>query len=146
VNYFVDVENLEIPDKNRFVATEIRTLLPLNNQTVFEKFLKVNAWTNTFFPNKLGYNASFLKHSSNRKYALGWLQFLFNNRLGDMLDKWCFRLTLTSWERKFPHFSREDFDLNLRSKKNVSKHHPRGFQQKVLAEWSRKLERVKELA
>ena len=36
------------------------------------------------------------------------------------------------WKRKFPHFDESDFDLNMRTRKNVSKHHPQGFQQKVL--------------
>jgi hypothetical protein len=146
VNYFVDASNLEIPDRNTFVATEIKTLIPLSNKLVFEKFLKQNEWANTFFPNKPGYNTSLLYEQKPKKYVLGWMELLFNNQLGDAVDKWCFKLTLSSWEKKFPHFSREEFDLNLRSKKSVSKHHPRGYQLKVLTEWSKKLERVKVLA
>ncbi len=146
VNYFVDTNNMEIPDRNAFVATEIKTLMPLSNRLVFEKFLKQNDWTNAFFPNKPDYNSLLLHEPRPKKYALGWLEWLLNNRLGDAFDKWCFQLTLSAWEKKFPHFSRDEFDLNLRSKKNVSKHHPRGYQLKVLTEWSKKLERVKVLA
>jgi hypothetical protein len=146
VNYFVDVDHLVIPDRNPFVAMEIKTLLPMSNKATFEKFLKENEWVNQFLPNKPGYNTAFLQERGDHNYLFGWLELLLDNRLGELLDKWCFHLTLHSWEKKFPQFNREEFDLNLRSKKNVSKHHPRGYQQKVLAEWHKKLERIKVLA
>jgi len=47
-----------------------------------------------------------------------------------------FSLTLSIWQKKFKHFNKTDFDLNMRSRKNVSKHHPSGFQQKVLTQWA----------
>ena len=40
--------------------------------------------------------------------------------------------TIKKWKRKFPHLNNSEFELNMRSKKNVSKHHPQGFQTKVL--------------
>jgi hypothetical protein len=71
------------------------------------------------------------------------VELALNGKLGDRLEKKCFELTLSSWEKKFPDFSKEEFDLNLRSRKNVSKHHPRGFQQKVLLELNKRLKKVK---
>jgi hypothetical protein len=56
--------------------------------------------------------------------------------LGDFADKQLFKLTLSIWQKKFKHFNKTDFDLNMRSRKNVSKHHPSGFQQKVLNSWA----------
>ncbi|MES2678433.1 MAG: nucleotidyltransferase domain-containing protein [Bacteroidota bacterium] len=146
VNYFIDVDHLEIPDKNTFVASEIRTLVPVSNKALFEKFLEENAWTREFLPNKTHYNAFFLNEKKPKKYFFGFVEFILDNQLGEALDKWCFKLTLSSWEKKFPHFRREDFDLNMRSKKNVSKHHPHGHQQKVLFELNKKLEKIKLVA
>ncbi|MEO6304027.1 MAG: nucleotidyltransferase domain-containing protein [Bacteroidia bacterium] len=143
INYLVDSNNLEIPDKNAFVATEIRTLVPVNNQGLFEKFLFANKWTSELLPNKITFNSSFLKKERTRKYFFGLIEFLFSGKLGNALDKKCFELTLSSWQKKFPNFSKEDFDLNLRSRKNVSKHHPRGYQKKVLAELTLRLEKIK---
>jgi len=145
VNYLVDSNNLEIPDRNPFVATEVRTLIPINNADLFEAFLKTNNWTNDFLPNKQGYNSSFLKEKKTTKYFFGLVEFLFAGKLGDKLDKKCFDLTLSSWQKKFPNFSKEEFDLNLRSRKSVSKHHPRGYQKKVLFELNKRLEKIKVL-
>ncbi len=143
VNYLVDSNNLEIPDKNLFVATEVKTLMPINNKILFEKFLTANNWTNDILPNKANYSTTLLKKHSTKKYFFKLVEFLFSGKLGDRLDKKCFELTLSSWQKKFPSFDKEEFDLNLRSRKNVSKHHPRGYQQKVLAELNKRLERIK---
>jgi hypothetical protein len=146
VNYFVDIDQLEIPDKNAFVACEIKTLVPVSNKAVFERFLEKNVWTKDFLPNKMHYNAFFLNENKPKKYLLGWVERLLAKPFGNTLDRWCFEWTLAKWEKKFPHFSRSDFDLHLRSKKAVSKHHPRGYQKKVLFEWNKKLEKIKLVA
>jgi hypothetical protein len=146
VNYFVDINQLEIPDKNAFVAREIKTLVPVSNKAIFEKFLEKNIWTKDFLPNKMHYNAFFLNEKKPKKHLLGWMEWLLAKPFGNTLDKWCFEWTLSKWEKKFSHFSRADFDLNLRSKKAVSKHHPRGYQQKVLFEWNKKLAKIKLVA
>ncbi len=143
INYLIDSNNLEIPDKNTFVATEIRTLLPVSGKEVFERFQSVNKWTNDHLPNKKRYDTSFLDHKNTKRYVFGFVEFLLKGGLGDALDKKCFELTLGSWQKKFPNFSKEDFDLNLRSRKNVSKHHPRGYQQKVMAALNARLEKIK---
>ncbi len=146
VNYFIDSEHLLIPDKNTFVASEIMTLVPVSNQALFDQFLQANSWTREYLPNRTHYNAFFLNEKKPKKYLVSWIEALLDNSVGEFLDGWCFRLTLGSWERKFPHFRREDFDLNMRSKKTVSKHHPHGYQQKVLFELDKKLQNIKVMA
>ncbi len=143
INYLIASNNLQIPDENVFVATEIKTLIPVNNKQQFEAFLNSNKWTNDILPNKADYNASFIKTKPTKKYFFRLVEVLFNGKLGNLLDKKCFELTLSSWQKKFPGFSKEEFDLNLRSRKNVSKHHPRGYQQKVLAQLDKRLENIK---
>jgi hypothetical protein len=143
INYLVDSNNLQIPDENVFVATEIKTLMPVSNKKQFDNFLNANNWTSNFLPNRSNYDASFLNEKPKKKYLFRTVEWLLNGRLGESLEKKCFELTLSSWEKKFPGFSKEEFDLNLRSRKNVSKHHPRGYQQKVLAELNKRLEKVK---
>jgi hypothetical protein len=146
VNYFVDINQMEIPDKNTFVACEIKTLVPVSNKATFEKFLEKNTWTEYFLPNKTHYNAFFLNEKKPKKYLFGWIEWFLSKPVGNVLDKWCFEWTLSKWKKKFSHFSLADFDLNLRSKKAVSKHHPRGYQQKVLLEWNKRLEKIKLVA
>jgi hypothetical protein len=139
LNYFIDSKNLEIPDKNTFVATEIKTLLPTYNQTLFKRFLNDNAWANEFLPNREGVNLTFCDDSIKKPFMSRLTEFVLSTKPGDLFDSFFFRLTLKRWQQKFPEFSMEDFDLNMRTRRNVSKHHPRGFQKKVLQALSERM-------
>lgn len=132
LNYFIDANNLNIPDRNTFVATEIKTLLPTFNRKLYERFISENQWADNFLPNKDLRNMSFCDDSVKKPLSTKLIEFLFIKRSGEFFDNLFFKLTLRRWKQKFPEFSVEDFDLNMRTRKNVSKHHPRGFQKRVL--------------
>lgn len=138
VNYFIDETNLEIPDKNIFTATELLTLIPMINQELFAKFLKENTWTNNFLPNLHPLNNKITDVKRRLTFKL-YLEKLFSGSIGNKLDDLCLRITLKYWKKKFTHFSKQDFKNALRSKKNVSKHHPNKFQEKVLALYEEKI-------
>ena len=69
---------------------------------------------------------------------------MLSGKTGDKLDNYFFKLTLKRWKKKFSHFNEEDFDLNMRTRKNVSKHHPRGYQHKVLSSFELKIKEAEE--
>jgi hypothetical protein len=137
VNYFVDTNNIEIPDKNIFTATELAFIHPTYNYSLYEQCMEANSWIKEFYPNK--------KLRQNKNIAAE--NFLFKNglekmlkgKLGEKLEDWCFRLTLNHWQKKFKDFDKDQFDLHLRTKKNVSKHHPQGYQTKVLNAYQQKI-------
>jgi hypothetical protein len=139
VNYFLSSDQLEIPDRNVFVACEISTLMPVSNKALFDNYLQHNKWVNDYLPNKKSYNALFLKDEPPKRPVSKLMEMVFSGKLGDALDRRFFEYTLNTWEKKFSDFNKEDFDLNMRSKKNVSKHHPRGFQKKVLEEFENRI-------
>jgi hypothetical protein len=135
VNYFVGSDNLSIPDRNVFTATEIASLIPVNDLSGYAHFILKNEWIYSYLPNfnpsnKINYN------THNEKWPKKISEKLLGGALGNFADKQLFKLTLNIWQKKFKHFNKTDFDLNMRSRKNVSKHHPNGFQQKVLDRWS----------
>jgi hypothetical protein len=135
VNYFVGNDNLSIPDRNIFTATEIASLIPISNQKGYSNFIEQNQWIYEHLPNfdvNTKYSASNTKENGIKKFS----ERLMKNSIGDFADKQFFKLTLSIWQKKFNHFNKTDFDLNMRSRKNVSKHHPSGFQQKVLNSWA----------
>lgn len=129
-NYFVDINNLEIPDKNLFTATEINSLKPVHQSEHFDEFIKQNNWTKNFQPNfRNEDNTSSIKNTNGLKRIL---ERMLAGKAGEKLDAYFFKLTLNRWKKKFPKFDAEEFDLHMRSRKNVSKHHPRAYQTKVL--------------
>ena len=69
---------------------------------------------------------------------------ILHGKLGEWLDTWCFKITLRHWKKKFSHFDESEFDLNMRSRKNVSKHHPQGFQNKVMELHQQKIKQLEQ--
>jgi hypothetical protein len=135
VNYFVGTDNLNIPDRNIFTATEIASLIPINNIQGYASFIEHNQWIYHHLPNfDLSKKVTVPTISENKIKKLG--EKILGKGFGDFADKQLFKLTLTIWQKKFKHFNKNDFDLNMRSRRNVSKHHPSGFQQKVLNSWA----------
>jgi hypothetical protein len=129
VNYFIDSEHLEIEEKNRFTAVEIATLIPASGH-IFNAFYTANSWVQEYFPN----NARVAFETTQRKKPL-WskmLQGIWSGRFGNWTDKRMMRITLRRWRNKFGDFDQQKFDLTMKSRRYVSKHHPNDFQNKVL--------------
>lgn len=131
VNYFIDDESLEIPDKNVFTATEIVTLKPMYNPGLCNSFRMANSWTKSLLPNA-NISQAILRKDSRKTGFKYFLEKIFSQVAGNALDNFCLRMTTRFWKKKFSHFSESDFLNAMRSKKNVSKHHPNKFQEKVL--------------
>jgi hypothetical protein len=138
VNYFVDTDHLEIPDRNIFTATEIVFLIPTYNLDNYRLFLEANAWTSRHYPNAHARDAGNLI-SDKDFYIKRFTERLMSGRFGEALDTFFFRLTLARWKKKFSNFTESEFDLKMRSRKHVSKHHPGGFQGKVLLAYGEKI-------
>ena len=143
VNYFVDEKMLEIEEKNRFTATEIATILPMQGQAIYQQFIDANTWIHRFYPNHQFQDASTVsKHK--RGFIQGGLEFLLNNALGDKLDDYFMKRTLLHWRGKFPHLDHQDFELALKTHKGVSKHHPQLFQNKVIAAFEQRIKQFEQ--
>ncbi|MEZ4894812.1 MAG: hypothetical protein R2778_17590 [Saprospiraceae bacterium] len=132
VNYFIDSDHLEIEEKNLFTATETVTLLPLFGGKISEDFRKSNHWAWREFPNMPVRSAARIPDAANSTLKKG-LEKVFEGKLGNWLDKKAMSLTLWFWKRKFRHLNEVDFELALKSRQYVSKHHPLHFQEKVLS-------------
>jgi predicted nucleotidyltransferase len=130
INYFISTNNLEIEEQNRFTATEIKTLIPMQGQNVFEEFYKKNNWIFTFF----GKQIPSLDHVPNIKKPTltKGIEVILNLKTGISLDYLFRKLTILKWKHKFKHIAPEDFKIALKSTKNISKHHPLNFQKRVI--------------
>ncbi|HEY0976712.1 MAG TPA: nucleotidyltransferase domain-containing protein [Flavobacteriales bacterium] len=130
VNYFLDTDHLTVEDRNRFTAMEVVTLLPMYGNGTTEAFFAGNSWA-------FGMNPG-ARPRPSREVAIGdtprkrrWERRL-SGRVGDVLDEWCMKLTWRFWNWKFSRMDRRSFEVALRTRTYVSKHHPRNFQQHVL--------------
>ena len=143
VNYFISSDTLEITEQNRFTATELVTLIPVYGKEVFECFINKNTWVKKFFPNSAKVNFSNIK-DIKKPWLSKSIEFICNTFLESSLDDSLRKLTLKRWHSKFNHLNKIDFDIALKSTKNVSKHHPQNFQKKVIVLLNEKYREVKE--
>jgi len=134
VNYFVDTSSLEISDKNTFTATELVSVIPTYNSAIYQQLMLANEWAKSYFPNS-ELKDSTKVHPENKSSLKKKIEWIFSGKMGNKLDDKCFQLTLSQWKKKFMDFDETQFDLRLRSRKNVSKHHPNGFQEKVMKKY-----------
>lgn len=130
VNYFLDTEHLTVEDRNRFTATEVVTLIPTYGNGTTEAFFSKNAWAFKVYPGARPLPSAEVEIGSGswKKRLERWL----NGATGDLLDSWCMNITWRRWRRKFSHLDARTFELALRTRTYVSKHHPSNFQERVL--------------
>jgi len=130
INYFLSSANLEVEEKNRFTATEIKTLIPFQGKDTLEAFYRKNEWISNIF----GPFAPDLASVPNiTKPGLSKVaENVFDNRFGDFVDRMFKKITVRFWEIKFRNMRAEDFKIALKSTRSVSKHHPMNFQKKVI--------------
>ena len=131
VNYFVDSAQLEIEEKNIFTATETITLLPVYGKEWYHSFCKANDWAWQQYPNAGYHSAEGVKEHS-RGLIKKTFEWMLGGKTGQWLDEKAMRLTLAFWKKKFSSMPREHFEVALKSRQYVSKHHPLHFQEKVL--------------
>ena len=138
VNYFVDEDHLEVEEKNRFTATEIATLLPVYNPQLYDRFYQANAWVETYFPHCPQRSTEQTISTINSSIQRG-LEKLLGGRIGDWLDTFFMKKTIGYWNRKFKTLDPNNFSIALKSRRYVSKHHPRDFQHKVMLAYEKSI-------
>lgn len=130
VNYFVTEDHLEIEEKNEFTATELATVLPLFAPEYYLRLIAGNPWIYNFFPNFVPRTIVHSEKENHRSKAVA--ESLLNICGGDYLDSFCMWLTKRRWNLLYnSKYSGHDFNIAFKSRKHVSKGHPKHYQKKV---------------
>jgi hypothetical protein len=131
VNYLVDEANLEIEEKNLFTATELATLIPLQNAAIYRRLLASNPWLTRVFPN---FTPRDVRNVQDAKNLFFKRVFEFMLRpFATRLERMCMSFTLNRFYRIYQkQFSEQDFLIAFKSKKYASKNHPKNYQKKVM--------------
>jgi hypothetical protein len=117
-------------------------MIPVALNDTVKKFEESNEWAGNLFPNHSEQKSPLLSKSTSKNWIVRLIEKSCSASLGEKLDNYFFRKTLERWQKKFPHFNRREFDLNMRSYKNVSKHHPQGNQMKVLSALAERMNKL----
>jgi len=138
VNYFISENSLEIEEKNLFTATELVTLIPMYGNGSFKRFYDTNTWAYTTFPNRnFGEGLDELK-PIKKPSLTKFTEKVLGAKMGEQLDTFFLKLTYKKWKLKFSEMNPDQFNIAMKSTKSVSKHHPQGFQNKVITRLNEK--------
>ena len=140
INYYISTQHLEIEEKNRFTATELKTLIPMEGKEIFIAFYANNLWVKNYF-SKFETNLDTISNTK-KPFISKSIEFIFNTGLGKITDNLFKKITIRKWKSKFNFLSNEDFNIALKSTQNISKHHPSNFQKKVILALNSKIEEV----
>jgi hypothetical protein len=140
MNYFLEEDHLEVPDKNIFVAHEVRSIVPATNLELYKRFQEANSWTNQFLPNKPLHDRVLVEKPSLR-FLGRFFEVMLSGSIGNWLEKRFFSFMEKRRKRKFRHFSEEEFNLNMRTQKHAEKHHPAGTQFRVLNAYEQRMKK-----
>jgi len=139
MNYYIDEQQLEILEKNIYTAIEVGTLIPLQGDTVLEKFYAANTWTRTYLPNKnmrissaKPIKASFIK---------SFTEWLLNNEAGNAIDNMLMKITAGRWLKKthLKKLNSHGIVMGMDTGKHYAKPEPKNFQSKLLARYENKV-------
>jgi predicted nucleotidyltransferase len=143
LNYFITEDNLEIPFKNVFTATEVAYIKSTFNTELMNRFVLSNKWIKDYFP-----NYEFLDpylHSSNYKvnnrksYLQKILELPFLPKFIDKLDDYLRIKTARHWNNKYSSVNQHERNIMFRSAPNVSTAHPGNMQKTILTKYCEKL-------
>ena len=142
MNYYIDEQQLDIIEKNIYTAIEVVTLIPLQGDSVFERFYMKNMWTQHYLPNKI-MRVSSAKAVKDRWFKLGF-EMLFNNAMGNALDNLLMNITAGRWFKKT--LTKQVNSKGIIMAMDTGKHHakpdPGKFQYKLLLQYENKLARL----
>ena len=144
VNYFISSNALEIEEKNIFTATELTTLLPMYGNGSFHKFYDENKWVENYLPNKTVTDGLSKLQVVKKPTATKITEYFLDSKIGDWLDAAFLRITYKKWKIKFNHLEERQFNVAMKSTKNISKHHPLNFQHKVIDRLNTRYDELRE--
>ena len=144
MNYYVDEAVLEIEEKNIYTATDLITLMPMYGNTGMNNFFAANEWALGSFP-----NFYIKKNNEDSDPSPAWIkkivESLFNNKAGNWLDDYFFRLTTKRWQlkEKQGRLNTKGESMGLKTSKHCSKPNPQHFHDNFLKKYEEKLAETK---
>jgi predicted nucleotidyltransferase len=142
MNYYIDLQGLQIAEKNTYTAIEVGTLMPLQGDLVFEKFYAANTWIRHFIPNKT-MRISSAKPVKNSVFK-AIFEYLINLLPANFIDDRLMKITSKRWSKKTidKKLNSHGMLLGMLASKHCSKPDPVNFQGKLLMRYDSKVSKL----
>ena len=134
MNYFIDMNALEIPNRNQYTAIETATILPVYNLELNRKFMEANRWFSEFLPNyPTKIHDDYLIHVGKRPFK-SIAEFVINHLFPEKLNTFLMNLTDKKWRRKWSghNYNENDYRRSFQTEIHISKNHPADYEKKIM--------------
>jgi len=135
MNYFIDINSLEIEEQNQFTAIELSSLIPVSGHDISIKLKSDNEWVNNFLPNGyVGFSNEKREINDNKNRTKNVFEFFLNYLFPTKLNELLMRLTDKKWRKKWEkkNYPMEDYNVAFKTTLTVSKNHPSNHQKRIL--------------
>lgn len=135
MNYFIDTDNLQIEEKNRFTATELTSMIPVAGSDTYCELLRNNLWTEQYMPNGyIGFYDTKTLIQDKNGFAKNLFEGIVNRLAPERLNIFFMNLTDRKWRKKWAkkNFPEEEYDMAFKTTIHISKNHPANHQKRVL--------------
>ena len=141
MNYYVDENEMGIPEKSLFTAIEIATLLPLQGKDCFTKFMAANSWVNDYFP---CYPFSNDAKEIEKGMIRTAIERILNLHFFDSLENRLMKVTDRRWKKKAAKSKNQNgsHSIGMAVSQHFSKPDPKNFQQRILEEHEQRLKQL----
>jgi hypothetical protein len=134
MNYFIDMNALEIPNRNQYTAIETATILPVYNLELNRKFIEANRWFSEFLPNYPSkIHDDYLIHVGKRPVK-SIAEFVINHLFPEKLNTFLMNLTDKKWRKKWSghNYNESDYRRSFQTEIHISKNHPADNEKKIM--------------
>ena len=132
VNHFVTEHHLQVEERNIYTATEVATLLPLENDTLFSHYMRANEWITQFFPNwKIDER---LLHPDRERASVvsGFVEWIIPDHVAQRLDRWLMLKWQLIWQTRYSNLSDEERHRKFRCSEYISTAYGEDYQDRVV--------------
>jgi hypothetical protein len=141
INYFVDIEHLNIAERNRFTATELVFLIPVFNMSLYKEILSVNAWVRDYYP--MFYQRNINCYEAE-PFLKRWVEALLSIRYFDKVENQIFERSKVFVRKKFVHMNKKMFGKSFCFEKHELRYFPNRQQFQILKRYNSRIQKFED--
>jgi hypothetical protein len=139
LNHIVSENHLRAEVRNLYSATEVATVQPLENDTLYARYMLANLWILEYFPN--WEPDEHVRRSDRTRASMlqRCMELLLPDRIARPLDRWLMSQWQRIWQRRYAHLPEEERTRKFQCSEHLSTAYGEDYQRTVLDSFQHRL-------
>ena len=139
LNHFVTEHHIRVELRNIYTATEVVTLVPLENDIMFSRYMVANLWVTQFFPNWKIDERILRSDRTGKSVMREILELIIPDRIADRLDPWLMLKWQQMWRTRYAQLSDEELNRKYQCSSYSSTAYGGDYQGSILRAFENRL-------